>query len=394
MNSTTAEDLFDLLAGRDNEAEELRERLHRQPRLSGKESDTLETVLAALPEGGQVTRVADTGAVVRFGPPGPAVAIRGEMDALPIHEQTATAFTSEHDGVMHACGHDVHLAAAVQVAHVAHALGFPTPLLIVLQPREETYPSGAQDIADSRILQDQDCSVMIGAHVQPSLAAGTVACTPGPVNASSDEFDITIHGREGHAAYPHLISDPIVALSEVVLSLQSIVSRSVDPMVPALVGVSSCAAGTAANVVPGDARATGTIRALSLETRSLVLARIEEVVSHVARAHRCRAKVGFTQGEPLLYNDPELASSIAEVLSSRRFTVDDSLRSLGSDDFSFFAAEIPSVMMFVGTETDESLHSARFLPTTTDLQHVARAMLCGYVAGGQRIHAERRPHVS
>src|SRR5690606_25089673 len=119
-------------------------------------------------------------------------------------------------------------------------------------------PSGAQDIAESRILQDQDCRVMIGAHVQPSLATGTVACTPGPVNASSDEFHITIHGREGHAAYPHLISDPIVALSEVVLSLQSIVSRSVNPMVPALVGVSSCAAGTAANVVPGDARASGT----------------------------------------------------------------------------------------------------------------------------------------
>lgn len=373
-------------------AESLRRDLHRKPQLSGQESATLETVLAALPEGGQVTAVADTGAVVRFGGAGPAVGLRGEMDALPITEETPVPWASTHDGVMHACGHDVHMAAVVQVAHAAHALGFPRPLVVVLQPREEIYPSGAQDIALSKVLEDLECQAMIGAHVQPTLSSGTVSCTPGAVNASSDEFALTIFGQEGHAAYPHQTSDPVLAMAESILSLQSVVSRSVDPMIPAVLGVSSCAAGSAANVVPGDARATGTIRALSQSGRALMMDRMRNIVTHVAQAHQCRAQVVFTVGEPLLHNDPELAELVGTELQELGLSIDVTLRSLGADDFSFFAEEVPSLMMFVGTESDVSLHSSRFLPTTIDLRHVAQAMACGYVGASELLNHEAGVH--
>lgn len=375
---------------------ELRHHLHAHPELSGHEGATRDAVLAALPDGA-VVDVADTGAVVRVGGPGPAadggpaadsvggpvVGVRGEMDALPVDEATGAAFASTRDGVMHACGHDVHLAAVVALARTlahpdAHA---PAPLLVVLQPREETYPSGAQDIVRSGVLHDQGCTAMIGAHVQPTLPAGTVACVPGGVNASADELTITVRGQSGHAAYPHLTRDPVLALASIVVALQSLVSRVVDPMEPAVVGISSLQAGEPANVVPDTAVARGTIRALSTHTRDLLHERIRAIVPLVAEANGCTADVGITRGEPVLDNDPHLAAAAAHHLDvGAGLAVDTTLRSAGADDFSFYSEHIPTLMMFVGTATDEALHSATFLPDDAAVRDTARAMLAGYLA--------------
>ncbi|WP_405139856.1 M20 family metallopeptidase [Sphaerisporangium sp. NBC_01403] len=357
----------------------LRRRLHSSPDLSGEESATREAVLAALPDGLPLTKVAETGAVVRIGGPGPAVGVRGELDALGVTEATGVEWSSRNRGVMHACGHDVHLAALVAVARAVHRVGGPKPLLLVLQPREETYPSGAQDIVESGVLGAERCGAMIGAHVQPVLAAGVVACVPGGVNASSDEFQISVHGESGHAAYPHLTRDPVLALSHTVVALQSVVSRSIDPMAPAVVGVSSLQAGSAANVVPGVARARGTIRALSTATRELLHQRVVEVAESVARTHGCEAEVTFVKGEPVLENNPRLVVQVSRLLRSHGLEVSDTLRSVGADDFSFFAERLPSLMLFVGTETDVSLHSDRFLPSDGDVDRLARAMLAGYL---------------
>jgi Metal-dependent amidase/aminoacylase/carboxypeptidase len=175
-------------------ARELRHRLHALPDLSGDEAATRDIVLAALPHGSSVTKAAETGAIVRIGRDGAAVGVRGELDALPVTERTGASFASTRPGVMHACGHDVHLAALVAVARAVRATPGATPLLAVLQPREETYPSGAQDIVESELLVRENCAAMIGAHLQPSLDVGVVACVPGGVNASSDEFIIEVHG--------------------------------------------------------------------------------------------------------------------------------------------------------------------------------------------------------
>ncbi|MEO3779793.1 M20 family metallopeptidase [Micromonospora sp. B11E3] len=370
---------------------ELRQRLHRQPNLSGDESITRDMVLSVLPATSTPTKVADTGAVVRVGGPGPCVGLRGEMDALPVVELTGVPWASQRPGVMHACGHDVHLAAVVAVARVLHEVGAPTPLLVVLQPREETYPSGARDIAAHGVLDVEECVAMIGAHLQPALAPGVVACVPGGVNASADEFEIRVQGASGHAAYPHLTADPVLAMSEIVVALQSIVSRSVDPMHSVVVGVSSVSAGTAANVIPGSARATGTIRALKSNTRTLVHKRVADVARHVARAHRCDAEVVITKGEPVLENDPALVGRISEHLTGQGISVSTTLRSLGADDFSFFSERLPSAMLFVGTETNEALHSAHFLPSDLDVRRTAQAMLGGYFGAADGIAQREQP---
>ncbi|WP_028934653.1 M20 metallopeptidase family protein [Pseudonocardia spinosispora] len=378
-------DLFDELTAQLAAAHALRRRLHASPDVSGDESATRETVLSALPAGVGSAGVAGTGAVVRIGGPGPAVGLRAELDALEVTETTGIEWASRRTGLMHACGHDVHLAAAVAVARAVHAVGGPAPLLLVLQPREESYPSGARDVVESGALAVHGCAAMIGAHVQPVLAPDVVACVPGGVNASSDEFELLVTGEPGHAAYPHLARDPVHALAQIVVAVQSIVSRNLDPMSPAVVGVSSLRAGAAANVVPGTAHASGTIRALSPETRLLLHQRVTEVAEGVARAHGCEAKVSVTHGEPVLTNDPALAELAAGQLRRRGLTVCETLRSAGADDFSYYGEQVPSLMLFVGTDTDVPLHSDTFLPTESDLARVATTMLAAYLAAADHL---------
>ncbi|MEU5543556.1 M20 family metallopeptidase [Streptomyces sioyaensis] len=361
----------------------LRHRLHARPCLSGAEAPTRDLVLAALPAG-STTKVADTGAVVRIGGPGPAVAVRAELDALAVQENTGAPWTSEHPGLMHACGHDVHLAALTALARAIGRKGGPAPLLAVLQPREETYPSGAQDVVEDGILDREQCRAVIGAHVQPLLPAGTVACTPGGVNASADEFTVTVHGRSGHAAYPHLTRDPVVTLAHIVVALQSLVSRGTDPMSPVVLSVSTLAAGTAANVIPGTAEARGTLRALGSRDRETLHARLAEVAGLVAQAHGCTAQVDITRGEPVLDNDPELTAATRPLLGPLGLRVGDDLRSAGADDFSFFCAQLPSLMLFVGTHGGtEQLHSPTFLPPDDRIRDVAHALLAGYLAAAE-----------
>jgi len=383
------EDPFDTLEKHLQRAYDLRRELHREPDLSGDEGRTREVMLAALPPGVHTNKTADTGAVRRIGREGPAIALRGELDALPVQDETRVEWASTRDGVTHACGHDVHLAALVAVAWTIAECEAHAPLLVVLQPREETYPSGALDIVTEGILEDEQCAMMIGAHLQPAVEAGWIACAPGGVNASADEFEIIVEGSPGHAAYPHLATDPIVAISAVVMALQSIVSRSVDPMASAVLGVSSLSSGSAANVVPGTARATGTIRAMSTTTRAILHRRLEEVSQDIARAHGCTARVSVTEGEPVLENDPQLVRTISGILAGRDIGVIDTLRSLGADDFSYYSERLPSAMLFVGSEAPEPLHSPRFLPTDQDLRMTARALLAGFLGAASLLEKAR-----
>ncbi|MEV5479703.1 MULTISPECIES: M20 metallopeptidase family protein [Streptomyces] len=382
----TGSHLSTLAAALDEElpaAAALRHRVHARPCLSGAEAPTRDLVLAALPAG-STTKVADTGAVVRIGGLGPAIAVRAELDALAVQEKTGAPWTSEHPGLMHACGHDVHLAALTALARAIGRKGGPAPLLAVLQPREETYPSGAQDVVEDGILDREQCRAVIGAHVQPLLPAGTVACTPGGVNASSDEFRVTVHGRSGHAAYPHLTRDPVVTLAHIVVALQSLVSRGTDPMSHVVLSISTLAAGTAANVIPGTAEARGTLRALGNRERETLHARLAEVAGLVAQAHGCTAQVDLTRGEPVLDNDPALTAATRPLLGPLGLRVGDDLRSAGSDDFSFFCAQLPSLMLFVGTHGGtEQLHSPTFLPPDDRIRDVAHALLAGYLAAAE-----------
>ncbi|GHH70170.1 N-acyl-L-amino acid amidohydrolase [Streptosporangium violaceochromogenes] len=365
-------------------AYDLRRELHAEPYVSGREEPTLKRVLDALPGGGAVERVAETGALVRFGGDGPAVGVRGELDALPIVEETGVAWAARN-GAMHACGHDVHLAALVALARAIDRVKGPVPMVAVLQPREETYPSGALDIVRSGALGRHRIAAMVAAHVQPVLAAGQTACTPGAVNASADEFTLIVRGQGGHAAYPQLSRDPVLALAQIIVAAQQLVSRDADPMTPTVVTFGTVSAGTAPNATPADAVARGTLRTMSEEWRDQLHDRFGVIADGVARAHGCEAEVRIVRGEPVLVNDTRLAEKTAHLLSGATRHSAATLRSCGADDFAYFSSIVPSLMLFVGTDTSSGLHSPGFLPGEETVAAVAESLLAAYLAAARVI---------
>ena len=361
----------------------LRHQLHAHPEVSGSEQLTRAAVLGWLP-GAEAAEVADAGAVVRIGGPGPAIAIRAELDALPIEEATGVPWAAAN-GAMHACGHDVHLAAVTAVARCLQRAAAPMPLLVVLQPREETYPSGALDVTASGMLARHDVRAMIGAHVQPVLPDGLVSCDGGVVNAAADEFEVTMRGRGGHAAYPHLTADPVLALAQFAVSVQQLVSRTANPVVPTVVTIGALRAGDAANATPEIATARGTLRTMSPIARPQLQERLAEIATGVAMAHECTAEVTVLPGEPPLRNDPRLAEVTSRHLISLGLGIGGPLHSCGADDFAYFTEILPALMLFVGVGdgTSMRLHDHEFLPPDETIRSTARALLAGYLAAAE-----------
>jgi len=369
-------------------AVEFRHALHARPELSGHEQATTTMVLNALGNN-EVHSVAKTGALIRFGPvDGPCVAVRAELDALPLIETTGVSWASNNQ-VAHACGHDVHLSALSALCRATMRVQLPFGLLAVLQPREEVLPSGAEEIVHSASFLAQNVGAIVGAHVQPVLQRGVIAAVPGPVNAGVDNFEIVVHGVPGHAGYPHLAIDPVVALCSVVSALQQIVSRRSDPTHSVVLSVGVLKAGSAPNVIPSEARAFGTLRTLQKEDRAGLLQMVDSVVQATSAAHGCTAEIVMTTGEPPLVNDEQLAHAVGAYLESAGFSVDRNLRSCGADDFAFYAEMAPSLMMFVGTDdkSGAGLHHPGFLPSDDTVGHVAQALLAGYLAGCELINS-------
>jgi amidohydrolase len=408
----------------------LRHELHAGAELSGSEHRTAARVAAAL-GAADAAVVAGTGRIVRIGPrDGPSIAIRAELDALPIPEQTGAPWASR-TGAMHACGHDVHLAALVALGRAAAAVrpsggpsaglpaglaaampdglaaampdglaaampdglpaampdglaaampdGLPAALLAVLQPREEATPSGARDIVAGGELAAQRPRAVLAVHLQHQLPAGTVAAPAGTVNAACDDFEIRVDGTGGHAGYPHLVADPVLALCQVVVAVQQIVSRRTDPTHAAVVSVGALEAGRAPNVIPPAAVARGTLRALDQADRAAMHAALREIVAHTCRAHGCRGTVTIDEGEPALVNDEALAAASRPWLRAAGFAVEESFRSCGADDFARYADVAPTLMLFLGTGGPLPLHHPEFLPSDDTVGQVAAAMLAGYL---------------
>ncbi|WP_449281678.1 M20 metallopeptidase family protein [Leucobacter sp.] len=353
----------------------LRRRLHRAPCISGDEGPTRDLVLQELGSP-DWDPVAGTGGLVRIGPEdGPAIALRAELDALPIPEETGASFASTN-GAMHACGHDVHIAAAVAVARAAQRVDLPVALLLILQPREEAYPSGARDICESGLLERHGVREVFGAHVHPRVPAGGVAIGEGAVNAAADEFGITVRGVGGHAAYPHHARDPIVAMAAVIGAMQMVVNRRIDPMHPAVLSFGTVNAGSAANVIPSEARARGSIRTMDPDDRAFLHSELAKVASEVAAAHGCSADVAIISGEPVLYNHPEMSRALSRALEDRGVQIVEPMRSCGADDFSYYTERLPGVMMFVGVgreEDEPALHTSTFLPREEAVSDIAMA---------------------
>jgi len=386
MNIVTTTEVLSLLnSGIDrvtSAAVELRHDVHRNPMLSGEEGPTADRVIAAL-DVDDFQVAAETGRIVRVGPAtGPAIAIRAELDALPVREQSGAAFASTN-GNMHACGHDVHLAGAVALANAARKVELPVALVFIFQPREESYPSGAKDVMDSGVLDAHDVRFVIGVHVHPDVPLGSVTTGAGVVNAASDEFRIVVEGNGGHSAYPHKTTDPIVALAQIVSTAQTIVSRRINPMNPAVLGFGSLRSGNAANVIPTTASASGSIRSSTADDRVTIARELSEVVRLVSEANGCTGSLTITHGEPLLSNDPLLVEHVEPLLRGQGLDVVEPMRSCGSDDFSYFSDVYPGIMMFLGTGAHRpglSLHSPDFCPSDDMVGAVAKVYAAAYTA--------------
>lgn len=360
------------------EAIALRHELHAQPRLGGQETPTAERVVDWIGAGpGGV--VADTGRLVRLpGRTGAAIAVRAELDGLPVREETGAPWASTN-GAMHACGHDVHLAALGAVVRAAGELDLPRPLAALLQPREEGVDSGAQDIIVEGGLEGIEA--VVAAHVQPRVGAGVVAVTPGPVNAAMDAFRVEVTGRGGHSGYPHTVDDSVLALSAVVVALQQVGARRIDPTVGVACMVNQVHGGTADNVVPSGASCSGTLRTMRPEDRDTAHRVIEEIAVSTAAGYGCRAVVTIERGEPVLVNDAGLAVRTGEILTELGHAVDPTFRSFGSDDFSAYCEHVRGLMVFVGTGAERGgLHDASYLPDDAYVATVADALIAGYCA--------------
>lgn len=354
--------------------------LHATPRVSGDEGHTLATLLNELPAQFRKETLAGNIGIVRLGGTGASVAIRAEMDALPIVEQTGLPWAARN-GAMHACGHDVHMAAFVAVARtVATLMPLPVPLVGILQPREEVGESGAHDVLRAGVLEAQQVEAVIGAHLQPALDSLAYSCTPGPVNAAADEFELVISGQPSHGAYPHHSSDALLAASAFVVSCQQIVARNADPTMSAVLTVGTINAGGSPNAIAEEARATGTIRSMSEAQRQMIHHRLRQVATGVAMAHDCTVHLEISRGEPILVNDAELAAEIGHRLAGQGQVLSE-FRSYGSDDFAFYSSAARAAMIFTGVPAASGkLHASTFSPDGQAVGRVATAMLTGYLA--------------
>jgi len=348
----------------------LRRELHRHPELAFEEhrtADRLAKALGAVP-GMRVERVAGTGVVGRLpgrAPGGPVVAIRGDMDALPIQEATGVPWASETPGVMHACGHDMHAAWTVGAAHLLAADPLEGDLLCLLQPAEEI-GKGAQAVLASGVLDG--VGAIIGAHVDVRLPVGTVVAEPGPIAGSTDEFLVDVVGRGGHAARPHETHDPIVAAASIVVALQAIVARRLPPGEPGVVTVGMVRAGSAPNIIPDRAELRGTLRAVRPETRAVLQRELTQTAEAVAAAHNVDAHVLVTPGTPPIVNAPVpigwARRAVAAVLGPDALVLLPHVN-LGGEDFAFYVERMPGCFLRIGAGGPGErapAHTPRFLP--------------------------------
>lgn len=290
--------------------------------------------------------------------PGDCIGLRADMDALPIEEANDMAYKSTKPGSMHACGHDGHTAILLGVARVLSQLEQRTnPVTLVFQPAEEGGGGGDKMCRDGALDGDEangfgpPIARMYGLHGWPDLPVGTVATKPGALLAATDTFDITISGVQGHAAYPHLCVDPVVAASHIITMAQSIVSRTTRPTDSVVVTFGSVHAGSAYNVIPEQCTLKGTVRTLDIDTRAKTKARFLELVEQGAKAMGCQAQIQWNDGYPVTLNDPNEAARVAQTATESVLVTDFQPvqePSMGGEDFSYYALKVPACFYLIG----------------------------------------------
>ncbi len=376
-----------------------RHELHRHPELSNDEHETQKTIVRALESIGvrTIRYPGFTGVLGVIGEDraglGPCVALRADMDGLPVTEETGLAFRSEVPGRMHACGHDVHMASLLGAAAILERQRnrLPGPVKLIFQPAEEEGErGGALPFLERGCLEDPHVDYVFGQHVEPSLPLGSVGYRSGALMAAADAFFVRVRGTAGHAAYPHRGPDAVLSAAEIVCGLQPIVSRLRDPVDPVVVSVGSIHGGTRHNVLPGEVRLEGTVRTFKPATRTLVERALRSRLRHLARAAGTRVTIDYRPGYPALWTDPAATDAVASALArllGRDRAIALAEPFMGAEDFSRYLEQRPGTFVFLGvggpTRT-ASLHSGTFAPPDEALVYGAATLLAG-AEGLQRL---------
>ena len=355
----------------------LRRQIHRRPELAYEEHETAALIAETLREIGlePIMGVATTGVVahVHGAKPGPVRALRADIDALPIREANTFDFASEHDGRMHACGHDAHTAMLLGVARVLQAVrgDLAGTVRLVFQPSEEKVPGGAKAMIEAGVLGEMDGvgapEAIFGQHVVPHLDAGVIGVRGGMFMASADELYLTVRGKGGHAAAPHLLVDPVLAQAHILTALQAIISRHRPPGVPSLLSFGRVVADGATNVIPDEVELVGTFRSMDEAWRDEAHALLRRTAEHTAQALGATCQVRIDRGYPALENDDALASGV-RALAERAVgaeRVADLPQWYASEDFAWYTREVPGCFYVLGTGSDAAdsrhgLHTPRF----------------------------------
>ena len=374
----------------------IRREIHRHPELSFQEfrttalirehlqrlklkieHDFLETGVVALLEGSD-------------GKPGRAlVALRADIDALPLQEENRHDFCSVENGKMHACGHDMHtailLGTAAVLAEIRETLA--GDVLFVFQPAEEKAPGGARPLIEAGLFQHYKPSAIFGLHCFPQLQAGKIALREGSLMAAADELYITVHGEGGHASAPHKAADPVLAAAHIITSLQHLVSRVASPYDPAVVSISSINGGNATNVIPGKVSMSGTLRTMNEELRILMQKRLRQTVEHTARGLGVEAELDIVNGYPVLVNHPETTRALwqAAIKYLGEDKVEECEPLMTAEDFSYYLQHCPGAFIQLGTgrkepEKGNTLHSPFFNPDESSI--VTGMGIMSYAAWG------------
>lgn len=357
-----------LIKGKELESELIafRRELHRHPELSFQESKTAAKVAEELQRLGLVirTQVGGHGIVadIKGEEPGPMIALRADMDALPIQEETGLAFASACPGVMHACGHDAHTAILLGAAKLltTAAASFKGTVRLLFQSAEEIN-AGAKAMIQEGALKGVD--EIYGLHNLPTLSAGLAATRQGSMMGSVDRIEIRLEGKGGHGAIPDQSIDPVVCASAIVMSLQSIVSREISPFDPVVVTIGSIQSGDANNVIPQYATMTGTIRTINPAVQQQLPARVERIVKQIAEAYQCKAKLDYIVQTPVLVNHEEPLQHVNEVIdkvigSQRRILADPTL---AGEDFSVYLQQVPGCFFWLGAGPENGASDAHGL---------------------------------
>lgn len=347
----------------------LRRDLHRAPELSWQEHATAARLEQALSSLGalDIRRVAGTGVVARLrgrDPGAPMIALRGDIDALPIQEETGLDFASQNPGVMHACGHDVHATWTIGAGLLLARSPARGDVLLVLQPAEEV-GAGATAILKSGVLDG--VAAIFGGHVDRRFAVGEVIAQAGPLAASADTFTIELKGRGAHGARPHEGADPIVCAAAIVTALQTIVARRIDPATPSVVTVGTLNAGSAPNIISERATLTGTLRAMDPATRQRLADEVARIATGVGAAHGVEVDARVERGTPPIVNPAREAGWAREAATralGAQAVVPFGMTNMGGEDFAFYLEAIPGCFLRIGARESGGdripAHSPRF----------------------------------